>query len=188
MTWNKVAAGEFEAVAPSPPLRQVSSIYYTADHTKESNSLIIQKFDSQLKWLNSSRARVLIPNENTDENHTCLGNKWYSTVRSVSPEGVVLNPEGFVLSPEGFVLPHFCYLSPEGVVLNPEGFVLSPEGFVLPHFWDYLPPEGVVLLPDGNWRNAIWTVLVLCTKHDDAIEHLSPSKPHKALQNRKIPL
>ena len=37
-------------------------------------------------------------------------------------------------------------------------------------------------------KNAIWTVLVLCTKHDDAIEHLSPSKPHKAVQNRKIPL
>ena len=73
MTWNKVAAGEFEAVAPSPPLRQVSSINSTAHHTKESNSWIIQKFDSQLKWLNSSRARALIPNENTDENHTCFG-------------------------------------------------------------------------------------------------------------------
>ena len=36
-------------------------------------------------------------------------------------------------------------------------------------------------------KKAIWTVLVLCTKHDDAIEHLSPSKPHKVLQNRKIP-
>ena len=68
----------------------------------------------------------------------------------------------------------------------PEGDVFNPEGFVLPHFWDYLPPEGVVLLYEG--KNAIWTVLVLCTKHDDAIEHLSPSKPHRALQNRKIPL
>lgn len=36
--------------------------------------------------------------------------------------------------------------------------------------------------PRRELKNAIWTVLVLCTKHDDAIEHLSPSKPHKALQ------
>ena len=89
----------------------------------------------------------------------------------------------------------WVYLSPEGVVLNPEGFVLSPEGdvlnpegFVLPHFWDYLPPERSCFAPRWELKNAIWTVLVLCTKHDDAIEHLSPSKPHKALQNRKIPL
>ena len=31
--------------------------------------------------------------------------------------------------------------------------------------------------PRSELKNAIWTVLVLCTKHDYAIEHLSPSKP-----------
>ena len=96
----------------------------------------------------------------------------------------------------GFVLPHYwVYLSPEGIVFESRRicFVSRRRCFesrriCFAPFLGLFASRRSCFAPRRAMKNAISTVLVLCTKHDDAIEHLSPSKPHKALQNRKIPL
>ena len=69
-------------------------------------------------------------------------------------------------------------------------FPKSKFSVTLPRVWICIAPllglfvsRRSCFAPRRELKNVIWTVLVLS---DDAIEHLSPSKPHKALQNRKI--
>ena len=96
----------------------------------------------------------------------------------------------------GFVLPHFCYyLPPEGVVLNPQGLFFFSRSrcfesrrICFAPFLGLFASRRICFAPRRELKNAMWTVLVLCTKHGDAIDHLSSSKPHRALQDRKIPL
>ena len=96
----------------------------------------------------------------------------------------------------GFVLPHLLglFVSRRGCFEPRRIYFVSQRRCFESRRICFAPSLGLFasrrscFAPRWELNNAIWILLVLCTKHDDAIEHLSPSKPHKALQNRKIPL